>query len=163
PRGRAHSPCSQPLFPRQPRRERAIQITGRARARVPCRARCRRPARSRELLRLRGFRLPQPPSHGDCRPARGASVSRVLERMVRVAAIVYVAAETLPGFTCPLTLWEDVLRSTGREERSFIGRWLAWLLYYNLPGWVFAIAYCAFALAVVWAWRAIPPRGRSTG
>jgi len=82
-------------------------------------------------------------------------------RVLHVAAIVFVAIETLLGFTCPLTLWEDVLRTTGRGERSFIGRWLAWLLYYNLPEWVFAIAYCAFALAVVWAWRAIPPRARS--
>ena len=83
-------------------------------------------------------------------------------RTAHLAAIVFVAVETLLGFACPLTLWEDVLRSTGREERSFIGRWLAWLLYYDLPEWVFATAYCAFALAVVWAWRAIPPRGRST-
>ncbi len=83
-------------------------------------------------------------------------------RVLHVAAIVFVAAEALLGVTCPLTGWEDMLRATGREERSFIGRWLAWLLYYDLPEWVFAIAYCAFALAVVWAWRAIPPRARST-
>jgi len=83
-------------------------------------------------------------------------------RMLHVAAIVFVAIEALLGVTCPLTGWEDMLRATGREERSFIGRWLAWLLYYDLPEWVFAIAYCAFALAVVWAWRAIPPRPRST-
>ena len=75
---------------------------------------------------------------------------------------MFVAAETLLGITCPLTGWEDTLRATGREERSFIGRWLAWLLYYDLPEWVFATAYGAFALAVVWAWRAIPPRARST-
>ena len=83
-------------------------------------------------------------------------------RTAHLAAIAFVAVETLLGFACPLTLWEDVLRSTGREDRSFIGRWLAWLLYYDLPEWVFATAYCAFALAVVWAWRAIPPRARST-
>ena len=83
-------------------------------------------------------------------------------RMLHVAAIVFVAAETLLGVTCPLTLWEDTLRATGREERSFIGRWLAWLLYYDLPDWVFAIAYAAFALAVIGCWRAIPPRSRST-
>jgi len=83
-------------------------------------------------------------------------------RVLHVAAIVFVAVETVLGITCPLTSWEDTLRATGREERSFIGRWLAWLLYYDLPEWVFATAYCAFALAVVWAWRAIPPRARST-
>ncbi len=83
-------------------------------------------------------------------------------RIAHLAAIVFVAFETLLGFACPLTLWEDVLRATGREERSFIGRWLAWLLYYDLPEWVFALAYAAFALAVIGCWRAIPPRARST-
>jgi len=82
-------------------------------------------------------------------------------RMLHVAAIVFVAAEALLGVACPLTRWEDMLRATGREERSFIGRWLAWLLYYDLPEWVFAIAYAAFALAVIGCWWAIPPRARS--
>jgi hypothetical protein len=83
-------------------------------------------------------------------------------RVLHVAAIVFVAVETLLGFTCPLTSWEDTLRATGREERSFIGRWLAWLLYYDLPEWVFAVAYAAFAVAVIACWWAIPPRARST-
>jgi len=55
-----------------------------------------------------------------------------------------------------------VLRAAGREERSFVGRWLTWLLYYDLPEWAFALAYAAFALAVIWSWSAIPPRARST-
>src|SRR5438445_11869182 len=83
-------------------------------------------------------------------------------RVLHVGAIVFVAAEALLGVTCPLTSWEDTLRATGREERSFIGRWLAWLLYYNLPEWVFALVYAVFALAVIACWRAIPPRARST-
>lgn len=83
-------------------------------------------------------------------------------RIAHLAAIVFVAAEALLGVTCPLTYWEDLLRATGREERSFIGRWLAWLLYYDLPEWVFALAYAAFALAVIGSWRVIPPRARST-
>jgi hypothetical protein len=82
-------------------------------------------------------------------------------RILHVAAIVFVAAEALLGVTCPLTYWEDVLRATGRQERSFIGRWLAWLLYYDLPEWVFALAYAAFALSVIACWRAIPPRAHS--
>ena len=82
-------------------------------------------------------------------------------RIAHLAAILLVAAEALLGVTCPLTYWEDVLRAAGREERSFVGRWLAWLLYYDLPEWAFALAYAAFALAVIWSWRAIPPRARS--
>jgi hypothetical protein len=78
-------------------------------------------------------------------------------RILHLVAIVFVATEALLGVTCPLTLWEDMLRGGG-SERSFIGRWVGRLLYYDLPEWVFATTYCTFAAAVFWAWRAIPPR-----
>lgn len=78
-------------------------------------------------------------------------------RTLHLAAIAVVTAEALLGITCPLTAWEDAFRG-GSPERSFVGRWVARLLYYDFPEWVFATAYCAFALAVLWAWRAIPPR-----
>ena len=83
-------------------------------------------------------------------------------RIAHLAAIAFVAAEALLGITCPLTRWEDLLRAAGPSERSFVGRWVARLLYYDLPEWVFALAYVSFALAVAWAWRAIPPRVRPT-
>lgn len=83
-------------------------------------------------------------------------------RLTHFAAIVFVAAEALLGITCPLTRWEDLLRAGGPGEGSFIGRWVARLLYYDLPEWFFALTYVSFALAVAWAWRAIPPRPRST-
>jgi uncharacterized protein DUF2784 len=78
-------------------------------------------------------------------------------RALHLAAIAFVAAEALLGITCPLTAWEDTMRGAG-AGRSFVGRWVARLLYYDFPEWVFAVAYGAFALAVLWAWRAIPPR-----
>jgi hypothetical protein len=78
-------------------------------------------------------------------------------RLLHLAAIAFVAAEALLGLTCPLTTWEDALRGTS-TERSFFGRWVARMLYYDFPEWIFATAYCAFALAVIWAWIAIPPR-----
>ena len=80
-------------------------------------------------------------------------------RALHLAAIGFVTAEALLGITCPLTKWEDMLRGTG-SERSFIGRWVARLLYYDFPEWVFAVAYCVFALAVVCAWWIVPPRRR---
>ena len=82
-------------------------------------------------------------------------------RTLHLAAIAFVAAEALLGITCPLTRWEDMLRGSS-AERSFIGRWVARLLYYDFPEWVFVTAYCAFALAVLWAWRAIAPHARSS-
>jgi hypothetical protein len=81
-------------------------------------------------------------------------------RTLHLAAIAFVAIEALLGITCPLTRWEDLLRAARPEEHSFIGRWLARFLYYDFPEWVFASAYCALALAVAWAWRAIPPRSK---
>jgi uncharacterized membrane protein YfcA len=78
-------------------------------------------------------------------------------RQLHLAAIAFVAVEALLGVACPLTIWENVLRGAG-GERSFVGRWAARALYYDFPEWVFTVAYCAFALAVAWAWRAIPPR-----
>ncbi len=83
-------------------------------------------------------------------------------RIAHLAAIAFVAIEALLGITCPLTRWEDLLRAAGPQERSFVGRWLARLLYYDFPEWVFALAYCAFAVAVAWAWRAVPPRSHNT-
>jgi hypothetical protein len=82
-------------------------------------------------------------------------------RILHLGAIGFVAAEALLGVTCPLTRWEDMLRAAGPEERSFMGRWLARLIYYDFPEWVFALAYCVFAVAVVLAWRAVPPRARN--
>jgi len=78
-------------------------------------------------------------------------------RILHLAAIGFVTAEALLGVTCPLTMWEDMFRGTN-PECSFVGRWVARALYYDFPEWVFVIAYCAFTSAVVWAWRAIPPR-----
>jgi uncharacterized protein DUF2784 len=82
-------------------------------------------------------------------------------RIFHLAAIAFVTIETVLGYTCPLTIWEDVLRAAGPGQRSFVGRWVARALYYNFPEWMFAIAYCVFMLAVVWAWWAIPPRARA--
>jgi len=80
-------------------------------------------------------------------------------RVLHLAAMTFVTAEALLGVTCPLTIWEDTLRG-GVSERSFIGRWVARLLYYDFPEWAFATAYCVFTLAVVCAWWIVPPRAR---
>ncbi len=79
-------------------------------------------------------------------------------RSVHLGAILLVAAESLVGVACPLTVWEDALRRAGLQESSFIGRWVARLLYYDFPEWMFAAAYCVFALAVALAWWLVPPR-----
>jgi hypothetical protein len=93
---------------------------------------------------------------------RWSWVRNLAFRTLHLAAITFVAAETLLGIACPLTIWEDMFRTAGPGQPSFVGRWVAGLLYYDFPEWAFATAYCAFALAVLWAWRAVPPRVRSS-
>jgi hypothetical protein len=80
-------------------------------------------------------------------------------RVLHIAAIAVVVAESLLGIACPLTIWEDALRGQ-HGEAGFIARWLRALLYWNLPGWVFTLAYCAFGALVAWTWFRIPPRPR---
>jgi len=77
-------------------------------------------------------------------------------RVAHLAAICFVAAEALLGVMCPLTLWEDALR--GREsEAGFIARWIRGVMFYQLPGWVFTVAYVVFAVAVAATFRFFPP------
>jgi hypothetical protein len=81
-------------------------------------------------------------------------------RYLHLAAIVFVALEALAGMLCPLTVWEDMLRGGARPD-SFIGRWVARLLYYRAPEWVFTMAYCAWAAASLLTLRIVPPRRRA--
>lgn len=78
-------------------------------------------------------------------------------RYLHLAAILFVAAEALLGYACPLTLWEDLLRG-GVQPHSFVGRWVYRLLYYRAPEWVFATAYALWALATLVTLRLVPPR-----
>lgn len=92
--------------------------------------------------------------------ARGWSWIRARAfRFVHVAAIVFVALETLAGYACPLTVWEDMLRGNVRPE-SFVGHWLHRLLYYSFPEWVFALAYVLWALAAAATLWLVPPKPR---
>ena len=77
-------------------------------------------------------------------------------RYAHFAAILVIAAEAMAGVVCPLTRWEDDLRA-GADGRSFVGRWVTRLLYYDLPEWTFTLAYALFALATIATLRLIPP------
>ena len=78
-------------------------------------------------------------------------------RYLHLSAILFVAAEALIGAACPLTLWEDALRGGARPE-SFVGRWVAGLLYYDAPEWLFTTLYAAWAAATLVTLRLVPPR-----
>lgn len=90
--------------------------------------------------------------------ARGWSWVRIRWlRALHLGAIGFVALESLVGMACPLTLWEAALRQRQPPE-GFIQQWVERALYYDLPAWVFTLAYLLFAAAVVATWRFFPPR-----
>jgi len=78
-------------------------------------------------------------------------------RVLHLAAILFVAGESVLGIACPLTVWEDWLRGTAPQKAGFIQRWVSFILYHDFPEWVFLTVYLAFALIVIWTFRAVPP------
>ena len=77
-------------------------------------------------------------------------------RYAHLAAIGFVALEALVGIACPLTVWEDALRGHA-DDKSFIARWIHRAMFYDLPEWMFTVAYCVFAAAVIATWWWIRP------
>lgn len=98
---------------------------------------------------------------------RWAFVRNFWFRVVHLAAMGVVAAESLAGLVCPLTTLEDRLRLlAGGEQRyqeSFIQHWVHRVIFYDVHERVFATVYLAFFLAVVLSLWLVPPRwpGRS--
>jgi hypothetical protein len=80
-------------------------------------------------------------------------------RSLHLAAIAYVAAESLFGSPCPLTEWEDALRGAHPAE-GFVARWVHSVLFWTAPPWVFDAMYVGFALLVAATWWRHPPRRR---
>ena len=84
-------------------------------------------------------------------------------RLGHLAAIGVVAAESVLGFVCPLTTWEDRLRLlAGNEQRyaeSFVQHWLHRVMFFDLGPRVFTIIYLVFFLTVALSlWRVPPAR-----
>jgi hypothetical protein len=77
-------------------------------------------------------------------------------RTLHFIAILFVAAESVVGMACPLTLWEDWLRGSTLQT-GFIQRWISRILYYDLPPWMFTTAYVVFALIVAATWFRVRP------
>ncbi len=79
-------------------------------------------------------------------------------RALHLAAIVLVAMESLLGIACPLTVWENALRGN-QSNRGFIEHWIDRIMFYDIPAWVFILAYTGFAVLVAVTWVTIPPIG----
>ena len=82
-------------------------------------------------------------------------------RSLHLMAIAVVAAQAWLGVVCPLTTLEMALRERGggaTYEGAFIAHWLESILYYQAPGWVFAVCYTLFGLLIVASWFWVKPR-----
>ena len=87
-------------------------------------------------------------------------IRRFWFRLLHLATIIFVVVQTWLGQLCPLTIWEQQLRMTAGQSvhsQSFIEFWLAQILFYNLPWWVFVLAYTLFAALVLITWWRVPP------
>ena len=81
-------------------------------------------------------------------------------RWAHLLAIGVVAAQAWLGMVCPLTTLEMALRMAAGERTyagSFVAHWLARLLYYQAPLWVFALVYTSFAALVAGTWWLVRP------
>ena len=84
-------------------------------------------------------------------------------RVTHLVLMVVIALQAWLGALCPLTVWEQALRTHAGQtayRESFIEYWLSRALYFDLPWWVFVAAYTAFAALVLMTWRWVPPRRR---
>ncbi len=81
-------------------------------------------------------------------------------RITHLAAIGVVAAESVLGFICPLTTWENQLRGLAGGEQydeSFVQHWLHRAMFFDLGERVFTISYVLFFLAVALSLWLVPP------
>ena len=74
-------------------------------------------------------------------------------RIIHLLLMGIVALESILSISCPLTVWEDALRTHSgagpMRQNGFIAYWLHQLLFYDFPAWVFTLAYVLFFLLVV--------------
>lgn len=87
-------------------------------------------------------------------------------RLSHLAAIAVVVAQAWLGQVCPLTTLESWLRvraGSPAYSKSFIEQWVARIIFYEAPLWVFTLAYTVFGLMVAAAWWYFPPRQRKRG
>ncbi len=82
-------------------------------------------------------------------------------RVGHLFAILIVCAQSLAGIPCPLTVLENRLREmvgAASYSHGFVGYWVDWLIFYNLPPSVFSAAYATLGCVIVALFVIAPPR-----
>jgi hypothetical protein len=80
-------------------------------------------------------------------------ISRPWPRIVHLAMILFVVAESFIGVSCPLTVWEDNLRDRLGQRRygetGLVATYVHDILFYDFAPWVFTAIYVIFSLLVL--------------
>jgi hypothetical protein len=86
-------------------------------------------------------------------------------RVAHFLAIGVVLAESLSGFICPLTTWEDQLRMHAGEAAgysgSFIQHWVGRILFHDWSEQTFTYLYVGFFMLVGITFWVVRPRRRA--
>jgi polyferredoxin len=86
-------------------------------------------------------------------------------RTCHLLCTALVAVEAFWGVTCPLTSLENLLLQQGGravDQRSFIGRWMNKLLFYEAPEEIFTLLYASLALLTLAFYRNLLQQRPST-
>lgn len=85
-------------------------------------------------------------------------------RVIHLASILFVVAESLAGVICPLTTLEKWLRERAGEssyQGDFIASWVHEALFMEAEPWVFTLCYSLFGLFVLITFFIAPPQRKS--
>lgn len=85
-------------------------------------------------------------------------------RGIHLAMILLVVLEAWLGIMCPLTVWEQQLRTKAGQETyqgDFIARWAHDVMFFDAEPWVFTLCYTLFGGLVVAAVFLVKPRWHS--
>ena len=85
-------------------------------------------------------------------------------RVTHLLAIGVVLAESLTGFICPLTTWENQLRRQAGESSgysgSFIQHWVGRILFHDWSEQTFTLIYAGFFILVGLSFWVVRPHRR---
>ena len=85
-------------------------------------------------------------------------------RLAHLAAIGVVLAESLAGFICPLTTWENQLRlragAGAGYAGSFVEHWFGRVLFHDWSQQTFTLLYAVFFVFVALTFWVVRPRRR---
>ena len=82
-------------------------------------------------------------------------------RLLHLSLMGIITVETIVGFTCPLTVLENMFRDVDYSS-SFMSYWIAQILYWDLPSQVFVIFYSLCLGWVLILWKVCPPIQKMT-